>query len=159
MTMKKITMLYILFLTVIVLGFDSGLIPEPYELAKQAGPLAKLARQFTYRIPYDDKIAHFFLVGALAFCVNLSLSLASFTIGKRKVLKGSALLLIFVTLEETSQAFFPWRSCSLGDLAANYAGILCFGWAAKSLMAHKTELLPKLPRMLVPLFHSIDRQH
>ena len=157
MTIKKITIIYILFLIVIVAGFDSGLLPKPYQVAKHFAPLAELAQRIPYRIPYDDKIAHFFLVGALALCVNLSMSLASVRIGKRKFLKGSLFLLIFVTFEEASQMLFPWRSFSLGDLFANYAGILCFGRAAVYLMEHKSEILPKLPRVLAPLLQSIDQ--
>ncbi|MCP4396283.1 MAG: hypothetical protein GY801_03090, partial [bacterium] len=100
---------------------------------------------------------HFFLVGALALCVNLNLSLASFSVGKRKILKGSMFLSIFVTFEETSQLLFPWRSFSLGDLFANYAGILCFGRAAIYLVEHKASILPRLPRVLAPLLRSIEQ--
>ncbi len=157
MTIKKITIAYILFLTLIVVGFDSGLMPKPYELAKRFAPLADLAHRVPHRIPHDDKIAHFFLVGALALCVNLNLSLASFSVGKRKILKGSLFLLIFVTFEETSQLLFPWRSFSLGDLFANYAGILCFGRAAIYLVEHKASILPRLPRVLAPLLRSIEQ--
>lgn len=156
MTIKQITIAYILFLIVVVAGFDSGLMPKPYQVAKRFTPLAKLARRVPHRIPYDDKIAHFFLVGALALGVNLTMSLATYKVGKRKILKGSLLLLIFVTFEETSQMLFPSRSFSLGDLLANYAGVLCFGQATVYLVKHKAAILPKLPRKLAPLLQSIE---
>ena len=157
MTIKKITIAYILFLTVVVAGFDCGFMPKPYQLAKHFAPLAELARRVPYRVPYDDKIAHFFLVGVLALFVNLSLSLSFFSVGRVKILKGGLFLLVFVTFEEASQMLFPWRSFSLGDLFANYAGILCFSWVAVYLVKHKASILPKLPRVLAPLFKSIEQ--
>lgn len=158
MTIKKITIAYILFLTFLVVGFDSNLMPKPYQLAKHFAPLAELAQRVPHRIPHDDKLAHFFLVGALALCVNLSLSLSSFSVGKRKILKGSLFLLIFVTFEEASQMLFPWRSFSLADLFANYAGIFCFGRAAIYLSEHKASILPRLPRVFASLFQDLERR-
>ena len=34
MNIKKITLIYVLFLTVVVVGFNSELIPKPYKLVK-----------------------------------------------------------------------------------------------------------------------------
>jgi polysaccharide biosynthesis protein VpsQ len=35
---------------------------------------------------------------------------------------------LLATIEECAQAFFPTRTFSLGDLAANLAGVVVFGW-------------------------------
>ncbi len=148
MNVKKVMWLYIVFLTCIVVGFNSDIMPKPYGLAKQYIPAAKLRKLAAYRIPNDDKVAHFFMVGLLAFLVNLSLSLSRVSFGKTAVLKGSLILMVFVTIEESSQAFFPSRSCSLGDLLANYAGIWCFGQAAVYYTTHRDSIDMKLPHFL-----------
>ena len=148
MNVKKITLVYILFLVCVVAGFDSNIFPKPYVLAKQYIPAVEWKKYAVYRIPYDDKIAHFFLVGALTFLVNLSLSLTQVSLGKITVLKGSLLLGLFVTLEEFSQMLFPSRSFSWADLMANYAGVLCFGYTAICFMQHRHIIETKLPHFL-----------
>jgi VanZ family protein len=157
MTIKHITAAYVLFLMITVIILDFDLIPTPRELVQQHAPEILVAKHYPQKfLPYEDKIAHFFLVGALAFLVNLSLSLSQITIGRFRVLTGSLFLLVFVTLEEGSQAWFPSRSLSLSDLLANYAGILCFGWAAMYVIQHQEVFSKILPQRLVRLLWNSE---
>lgn len=150
MAVKQITIMYVFFLTITVIILDFDLIPTAREFVQQHAPNTLVAKHYPQKfLPYEDKIAHFFLVGALAFLLNLSLSLSQITIGRFRVLTGSLLLLVFVTFEEGSQAWFPSRSLSWSDLLANYAGILCFGWAAAYVVRHQEFFDGKLPRWLV----------
>ncbi len=152
MTLKHVTIGYVVFLVLTVAILDFELIPTPREMVKHYAPDTLVARHYPEKfLPYEDKIAHFFLVGALAFLVNISLSLSQITVGRIKILTGSLILLVLVTLEEGSQAWFPSRSLSVNDLLANYAGILCFGWAAIATMRHRDILEPKLPPILADL--------
>ncbi len=86
------------------------------------------------RVPWGDKLAHFVLLGIMSLLLNLTLGGATVRLSSVRLLKGSAILLVVVTLEEFSQAFLPYRSFEVADLAFNYAGIFCFGWLAVRLM-------------------------
>ena len=66
--------------------------------------------QLPPRLPYDDKIAHFFMMGLLALLVNLSLHASSFRIGRLKMLKGSLLVFTFIAIEEGTHMLFPART-------------------------------------------------
>lgn len=157
LNLKRLTGVYALILVSIFLLSDFNLLPQPHALVRAYVPRTPILEYFPHRIPYDDKIAHFLMIGALALCVNLTLAAASFSIGKFRILKGSAIVLIFMTLEELSQAFFPSRQCSWGDLLANYAGVLCFGQMAMYVMSHRTSLEPKFPHLLSMLiWNSAD---
>jgi VanZ family protein len=85
---------------------------------------------FVHQIPFGDKIGHFILVGLLAFSINLSLHCSTFQLLQQRILKGSFIVFIFITLEEGSQYFIASRHFDLGDLLANYIGILFFSWLA-----------------------------
>lgn len=82
------------------------------------------------QIPGRDKTGHFFLMGLLSFFVNRSI-IQSLTHWKPwKISLGTLLVLLFVTCEEASQYFIPYRTFSLEDLWYNYLGVLFFGqWA------------------------------
>ncbi len=77
------------------------------------------------RVPCGDKLGHLGLVGTLSFLLNLLLE------GRRApgrwspMMLGSLLLLVFMTLEEASQAFIPCRSFDLLDGLANIIGVFC----------------------------------
>lgn len=151
-TLKRLTIAYILFLLFTVIILDFHLFPEPRELVKAYAADTALAKHYPKEfLPYEDKIAHFFLVGSLALLVNLCLSLSRISIGRFSFLNGSLILLILVTIEEVSQMWFPDRSCSWSDLFANYAGIICFGQLAIALMNQRTFFEPKLPRIVADL--------
>jgi hypothetical protein len=53
----------------------------------------------------------------------------------RSFLLGSMIVAVLCTIEEFTQIRIPWRTFDYGDLAADYAGILFFGWLARRLCA------------------------
>jgi VanZ family protein len=74
-----------------------------------------------------DKAIHFAMYGFLALLANASLLHRSQSRAFGAIATGSILVLIVSTLEECSNAFVAFRTCSLADLAANYLGIVCLG--------------------------------
>ena len=76
-----------------------------------------------HNIPFGDKIMHFLLVGTLAVVLNLYFCHRKVTISNKKILLGSLITLIFITLEECSQYYIPNRNFELMDMCCNYAGI------------------------------------
>lgn len=78
-----------------------------------------------YAFPGGDKVGHLVLMGVLALALNLALSTRRVGIASRKILLGSLLALLLVTVEELSQAFSRTRTFSLLDLGFSYLGILC----------------------------------
>jgi VanZ family protein len=123
--MKWLTLAFILFLLLIVIVADVGL----------GGTLFA----FLDRVPGGDKTGHFLLMGTLALLVNLSLSAARITAFGAQWLKGSLIVAALVTMEEFSQLGLQWRGFSLIDLAADYAGILLFGWLAARIVARRAQ--------------------
>lgn len=88
-------------------------------------------------LPWGDKLGHFFLFGVLALVVNLALGGWSFALWRRpevRVYGGSALVFVFVAVEEMSQAWFPTRSCDGWDLAADTLGIAFFTWVTARVL-------------------------
>lgn len=80
-------------------------------------------------LPMGDKVGHFVLFGGLTLAVNLALRTRSFRIwrGSRiRVYAGTAVVGVFVVLEELSQAWFPARTLDVRDLLADGLGIACF---------------------------------
>ena len=119
MKLKWLAIVYALFLALLVFLADH----------KQYRFLFRFVRQ----TPYADKVGHFVLMGLFSFLVNLALSSKRIRIGPLKVLLGSLLVALVVTLEEVSQIFLRYRSFDLVDLAFDYAGILLFGLLASYL--------------------------
>lgn len=76
-----------------------------------------------HSIPFGDKVMHFLLVGTLAVVLNLYFCHKKVTIFRKKMLLGSLITLIFITLEECSQYYIPNRNFELMDMCCNYAGI------------------------------------
>lgn len=88
-----------------------------------------------HRVPLGDKIAHFMLVGLLAYAVNIStpgrvFRYKMFPYGRLTVSQGTVWVLVVVTLEEISQYWLPSRNFDLGDLLADVLGIAFFNWLA-----------------------------
>ena len=83
-----------------------------------------------HAMPGGDKIAHFLLVGILSLLVNLTLRSASFRVGPVRLQYGTIALLTLSIIEESSQRWLASRQFSLGDMAANCAGIVVFGYVA-----------------------------
>lgn len=76
-----------------------------------------------YDLPAFDKVAHFLLIGTLAFLADGAL-VRRLRLGGVSFPMGSALVTIAVTLEEISQLFLRHRTFSLTDLLCDYAGIV-----------------------------------
>ncbi len=108
--LRWLTALFVVFLMIVITVASLG-----YSL------------DFVNRIPYGDKLGHLVLMGLLSLLVNLGLNAKTFNLGSITLLKGSAVVLIAVTVEECSQIFFVHRHFDLADLAADYFGILLFG--------------------------------
>jgi VanZ family protein len=88
-----------------------------------------------HRVPLGDKIAHFVLVGLLAYAVNVSVPgrvfrYKKFRYGRLTVSQGTWWVLAVVVLEEISQYWLPSRNFDLGDLLADVLGIGFFSWLA-----------------------------
>jgi hypothetical protein len=76
-------------------------------------------------VPCGDKLGHLGLVGTLSFLLNLLLEGRPAPGRWSPMMLGSLLLLVFMTLEEASQAFIPHRSFDLVDGLANIIGVFC----------------------------------
>jgi polysaccharide biosynthesis protein VpsQ len=84
-------------------------------------------------IPFGDKIGHFVLIGLLAFVVNVLFACKTIKLYRFRFLLGGLIVVLLVTLEEFSQLFIKVRTFDLGDLIADYLGILLFSYLAKYL--------------------------
>jgi polysaccharide biosynthesis protein VpsQ len=81
-------------------------------------------------LPGGDKTGHFLIMGTVSFLVTLAFASARIR-GRRLGPLGCVLIVgAVVTVDELLQLLFPSRSFSLGDLLANWLGILSFGAAA-----------------------------
>jgi VanZ family protein len=115
-----VTVLFALFLIVLIVFADLGKLQFLLWLMN--------------RFPFGDKLAHFFLIGALSFFVNMTATqLLPRQNPKRVSMIATLFLLAIFTIEEISQAPIAGRKASFSDLAANYAGILTF-----ALLAYQT---------------------
>ena len=86
---------------------------------------------FLHSIPVGDKIAHFLLLGILAFLTNSSVLHARPDRNPKLTVIGIALLLaVLAGVEEASQTLFRGRHPGLDDLLANYLGIAVFSLLA-----------------------------
>ncbi len=121
--MKWITILFALFIILIIILADNG----------QLGIL-KLVNQ----IPYGDKAGHFILYGILTLLIDLTLlrslpfhpsTQLRMSPGQVTVISGLMLALL-IGIEEFSQQFFASRTVSFQDLFAGYLGVIFFSWLA-----------------------------
>jgi len=81
-------------------------------------------------LPGGDKTGHFLIMGTVSFLVTLAFASARIR-GRRLGALGCVLMVgAVVTVDEFLQLLFPTRSFSLGDLLANWLGILSFGAVA-----------------------------
>jgi polysaccharide biosynthesis protein VpsQ len=103
-----------------------GLVFAGLLLLADVGLLDSVAA-YIHEFPALDKVIHFVMYGVLALLVNAALASHSGWSLFRAVATGSLVLLIGSTLEEWSNILTMSRSWSLGDLAANYLGIICVG--------------------------------
>lgn len=113
---KAAALAFALFLAVVIYWAVSGSMP----------PVV----QALYKFPGGDKVGHFVLMGSLAFLVNLAFAKRTLCLAGQRVLAGSALVALVVSLEELSQFAFPRRTPDLLDWAASMLGI----WAAGAFL-------------------------
>lgn len=113
-TIWAVTAGFLLFIITVIIYADKGILPRPISLI--------------YSYAWGDKLAHFVLIGLLAFLVNLSLSAKRLKVFSSSVLLGSFLVSIAVIIEEFSQLFISGRSFSLLDLTFDFLGIAAAGW-------------------------------
>jgi VanZ family protein len=64
-----------------------------------------------------DKVLHFLAFFLLSFLVDFAFQKTTFNV--RKII----VLLVYGIAIEVAQSFFPYRTCSFGDIAADAAGI------------------------------------
>ena len=77
-------------------------------------------------IPYGDKFMHGFLYGIMALFLNYGLNFKSKKIFLFNMQIGAIIVLIFAGLEEISQYWIPSRTFDLGDLLADFIGVVLF---------------------------------
>jgi VanZ family protein len=116
MTIKRLAILFGLFIVVIIILADLGM-------------LDILA--FVYRIPYGDKIGHFVLYGILTLLIDLAL-IRPLPFPRRRLLvfRVALILALLIGLEEFSQRYLPSRTFDLVDLTFSYLGVTFFSWVA-----------------------------
>ncbi|MDG2126191.1 MAG: VanZ family protein [Verrucomicrobiales bacterium] len=85
---------------------------------------------FVDRIPYGDTLGHFFLMGIFAFLATGVSGGRCFLLMGLRIPIGAGVVFVIVLLEEFSQLFVASRTFSWLDLAADFLGILLFGWWA-----------------------------
>ncbi|HXE41459.1 MAG TPA: VanZ family protein [Candidatus Baltobacteraceae bacterium] len=95
-------------------------------------------------IPLGDKAGHFLLFGTLSFLANLLSRAAKINLFGITAMKGSAIVLSIVTLEECSQLFFKSRTFDLLDLTADVLGIWFFSNLAARYLRWKSAKLKAL---------------
>ena len=75
-------------------------------------------------IPYGDKIAHAGLYGIMALLLNYGLNFKQVKHFGISLQRGALLVFIFATLEELTQYYIPSRTFDLGDLLADFVGVV-----------------------------------
>lgn len=113
MKTKLVTVLYVCALAVIVFLAD--------------GPRGRTLFAGVRALPFGDKLGHFLLMGMLSLLVNLCLSCRRVKVGGVRLLAGSLVVMLLVTVEEFSQLYVASRSFDLIDLLCDGLGILLFG--------------------------------
>ena len=96
-----------------------------------------LLLQRVYNYPAGDKAGHFVLFGGLTFLAALGFGRRARPIAGLSLPVSTLVIVVLVTLEEASQAWFPGRTASVFDLLASYVGIAA-GVAAANLIERRT---------------------
>lgn len=111
--MVRIALAYAAAFVAIVCAADTGWLPH-------------FAQQL-HDLPFGDKVLHFTMFGLLALAANLALASCGRRSLARAIVIGSIFVLVVATAEEYSNHFLSRRDWSLGDLTANYLGVVCLG--------------------------------
>lgn len=93
-------------------------------LANTGGDIIFL--DLVHALPYGDKVGHVFLFGFLTFTANLAFRLRTGSLFGQPIYFGTAIVSLFVLIEEFSQAFLPSRTFDWLDLMADMVGITLF---------------------------------
>ncbi len=115
---------YVLFFIAVLIGADSGYLHQwvPDALTDT----------------WWDKAGHVFSTGLLAALTNEALRYRFFKFGERRLLVGTLIVVVLISIEECLQQFLPARSFEIFDLTADLSGILvaeCFArYRMKSLL-------------------------
>ena len=115
MKIKIFALLFLLFIVLVIIGADNGNL-SPY-------------LRSIYDFPGGDKIGHFTLYGILAYLLARAFP-QPLRLGRVSAPIAIIGLVIFATLEEYSQKFFPSRTFDLLDLTFSLLGILAGTWLA-----------------------------
>jgi polysaccharide biosynthesis protein VpsQ len=75
-------------------------------------------------VPYGDKLGHIGLFGCLTLLAILGSKFRTFSCGKIDIYYGAVVVIIFVLVEEISQAYLPSRTFEFVDLIADSIGII-----------------------------------
>ncbi len=78
---------------------------------------------FIKQIPNGDKIGHLCLASVLSLLCNLAFQRAQPSYLPRWITRTSLIILVIFTIDETSQAFIPTRTCDFFDWLANLTGL------------------------------------
>lgn len=92
--------------------------------------------QLVKMIPYGDKVGHLLLFGTLTLLANLALRFRVLSVNRLPLYWGTALVTVFVAIEELSQHFIPSRTLDMLDFIADVTGILLFTGLSKLLANH-----------------------
>jgi len=83
------------------------------------------------QLPHLDKVVHFGLGGTLAFFLDGALRRRMLRIGPVAAPVAAILVLLPAGIEEFLQRYSIHRSSSLGDFAADVAGVSFFVWLSR----------------------------
>ena len=115
--MKHISILFTIFIIVIIILADNGNIP----------PFIRSI----YDFENGDKLGHFILYGLLTFFITRTFFSALPSKSRSWVtLSVGFILSLLIGAEEWSQQFFSTRTFDLIDLSASYLGVVVGGWMA-----------------------------
>ena len=77
-------------------------------------------------IPYGDKVMHSLLYGIMALLLSYGLKFKAYKFLGFNMQLGAIIVLVFATIEEISQYWIPSRTFDLGDLLADFVGVVLF---------------------------------
>ena len=83
------------------------------------------------QVPHLDKAVHFGLGGALAFFLDGVLRRRMLRVGPVSAPLAAVMLLVPAGVEEFLQRYSIYRTSSLGDFAADVAGVTFFVWLSR----------------------------
>jgi hypothetical protein len=94
-------------------------------------------------VMHGDKIAHFFLFGTLGFVLNLAFFCKTWRWFGIPIYRGTALVLLFAIIEESSQYFITRRNFDLMDMLADVLGLLFFAIFTRCVYPRLTRTYPR----------------